>query len=49
MLNVQNLKDTIFVRETSRDFKERLEQDESDGVWSHWVLFDTRHQISCDE
>ena len=37
-----------FVKETSGDFREALEQDESDGVWCHWVLFDTRYQISCD-
>jgi len=41
-LNAQNLKDTEFARETNEDFREGLGQDESDGVWRHQVLFDTR-------
>jgi len=36
-------------REISREFREGLEQDESDDVWHHQVLFDTRSEVLCDE
>jgi len=26
---------TVFARDTSKDFREGVEQDESDGVWRH--------------
>jgi len=33
-----------LTRETSRDFREGLKQDESNGIWRHYVLFDIRHK-----
>jgi len=40
---------TAFARKTSGDLRERLRQNQSNDVWRHQVLFDTRHQVSCDE
>ena len=42
-----NLEDTLRLEETGEDFWKGLGQDEQDSVWSHNVLFDTRHQVSC--
>ena len=39
-LMASNLEDSMFGRKG-------LEQDESDGVWCHHVLINTRHQVSC--
>ena len=47
-LTASNLKDSLRLEENSGETSEkRLGQDESDGVWHHQVLFDTRHQVSC--
>ena len=34
-------------RKSRGDFCERLGQDELNGMWSHKVLSDIRHQVSC--
>ena len=42
-----NLEDTLRLEKNPEDTSEQNWEDESNGVWSDKVLFDTRHQVSC--